>query len=70
MSSDKENEYLSDGITEEIINGQSPIGGSNMTTRKNSRRAVPKLVEHAWHGFRTPSSVPSVVETGGTINPP
>ena len=36
ISSDKENEYFSDGITEEIINALSKIDGIHVTARTSS----------------------------------
>ncbi len=36
MSSDKENEYFSDGITEEIINALTTVEGLNITARTSS----------------------------------
>ena len=49
LSSDAENEYFSDGMTEEIINALSQIGGLKVTARtssfvfKNTRRDIRQI---------------------------
>jgi len=52
LSADKENEYLSDGLAEEILNALSQVGGLNVAARTSSFSFKGKAVELSEIGAR------------------